>query len=536
LNSTPFKKDEAQIDDLLEQMIHQMVHAYFLVCCGAQDPEAKQDGRLLDGVHFGVIIEAINDISRRCRKKGLRMLFYASHRNDDDDGRRRLLDDGGSSQDGRPFIAVDPRGNTGGPPPLDGRSHCTHDNRYIRRPEITNWQVRDYSRCIDLALDSKGSTIYDLNDEGKLEPTDRRKGPPSATYIELIWDSKRVMIPREKAMAFPSLKRQAVKLDWFECIVPKCEFQVFKCLWDFIQHRKYSPSHEEGHQSSGASLHQRSGPPVIVGQGRVQEQPDGITTHIRVFKLAEGLIFEELRKYAVERLFSMSRTTDDPITAFKELYNDKEGGKGSIHADLHKWARAFLVRADDRYGSGYGLDYASPGRGRGLSNYEILLQTHRERFEKLYYRNAALKDDCKLVVAELTYPGRLDDNAVLGRDAGISSSAYQVPVHAPPAAGGYTPRPLLTAAPYGRRRSYDDLYDLTPALLQQSVYAPANVVPLAGQRLAIMPPSVVQTPDIAPATPYYSRRYSGGLGRSPLSARYGSGHRWRDPWDAYGVW
>ncbi|OQO14441.1 hypothetical protein B0A48_01318 [Cryoendolithus antarcticus] len=531
LNSTPFKKDKAQIDDLLEQMIHQMIHAYFLICCGAQDKEAKQDGRLLDGVHFGVILEAINEITRRCRRKGLRMLFYASHRNDG--GLRGLLDSGSSCQDGRPFIAIDPRGNTGGPPPLDGRSHCSHDNRHIRRPDVTNWQVRDYSRCIDLALDSKGSIIYDLNEEGKLEPTDRRKGPPSATYIELIWDSKRVIIPREKAMAFPSLKRQAVKLDRFECIVPECEFQVFKCLWDFIQHQKYSPSLEEGHHSASASSYHRTGPPIIVGQGRVQEQPDGITTHIRVFKLAEGLFFEELRKYALERLFSMSRTTDDPVTALKELYNDKDGGKSSIHADLHKWARAFLARTEDRYGGGYGLDYAGAGLGRGLSNYEILLQTHRERFEKLYHRNAALKDDCKLVVAELTYPGRLDDNAILGRDGGTASTAYQNPVHGPLAVGGYASRPLLAATPYGRRRSYDDLYNPAPALLQQPLYAPANVVPLPGERLAIMPPSMVQTPVIAAAAPYWPKRYIGGFGRDPVSARYRGGSRWRDPWATY---
>ncbi|OQO14762.1 hypothetical protein B0A48_00144 [Cryoendolithus antarcticus] len=533
LNSTPFKKDEAQIDDLLEQMIHQMIHAYFLICCGAQDPEAKQDGRLLDGVHFGVILMAIDEITRHCKKKALNMLFHASHRNDSHGNLRRLLDDGDSTRDGRPFIAIDPRGNTGGPPPPDGRSHCSHDNRYIRLPEVTNWQVRDFSRCIDLALDSKGSTIYDLNEEGKLEPTERRKGPPSATYIELIWDSKRVMIPREKAMAFPSLKRQAVKLDRFECIVPECEFQVFKCLWDFIQHQRYSPSLEEGHCPASASLSHRIGPPKIVGQGRGQEQPDDITTHIRVFKSAEGLFFEELRKYALERLFSMSRTTDDPIAALKELYNDKDGGKGSIHADLHKWARAFLARTDDRYGSGYGLDYTGAGLERGLSNYEILLQTHRERFEKLYHRNAALKDDCKLVVAEMTYPGRLDDNAVLGRDGGAASTAYQNPVHAPLAVGGYAPRPLLTATPYGRRRSYDDLYNPTPALLPQPIYAPANVVPLSGERLAIMPPSVVQTPVIAAATPYWPRRHTGGFGRDPVSARYRGGSRWRDPWATY---
>lgn len=36
LNGTPFREQTARIDDLLEMMIHQMLHAYFLVCCGAQ--------------------------------------------------------------------------------------------------------------------------------------------------------------------------------------------------------------------------------------------------------------------------------------------------------------------------------------------------------------------------------------------------------------------------------------------------------------------------------------------------------------------
>lgn len=140
----------------------------------------------------------------------------------------------------------------------------------------------------------------------------------------------------------------------------------------------------------------------------------GMLNHIKVFKVAESMKFEELQQYALKRLYDMPTTSDDPIETLKEVYNDgKDRGK-PIHAELHKFARKFLTKSDDMIPA---YEYFTHGLGnafRGTSNYEKIAQLCGQRFTDLYHRNMALKDDCKLVWAELLSAGEMSDQTLPG--------------------------------------------------------------------------------------------------------------------------
>lgn len=475
LNTRPFDERGADLDDMLDALIHQMIHAYFLVCCGTPLKDGQSDGRLLDALHFGVILSTIKEISEDCEEGPLGLTFYAHLRGGQSRGsggyssyRRALLDYHDSRSDAKPYIAIDPKGNTVGLPPDDGQTHCMHDNRRFRPADIRNWQVTNYRNAIELDMDKKGRTIYDLDVSGKLLPVDRLHGPASSTYVELVWDDKRVMAPREKVVEFDSLKKPLQREGKYELHMPKCDFHTLKCVWDFIQHSKYSPQH--AHLGLAASLRHQNmkGPPIIV-HGSAFDTTDGVAIHIRVFKVAEGMKFTELQSYAMERLYEMPTAADDPITALKEIYNENDKDKDKpIHAELHKWARKFLARTDEppHHHRRHTLARRDPWysewhhHARGTSNYEKLVAIHGERFQALYHRNAALKDDSKLVVAQLSYPSHLlSDETEPALALPPLDTTGDSRVHHPSYPSTSLAPHLPAAEPIRRRRSFSDFHD-----------------------------------------------------------------------------
>ncbi|GAB7357983.1 hypothetical protein MBLNU230_g0150t1 [Neophaeotheca triangularis] len=405
LNKAPFEDGVGDVEELLDAMIHQMIHAFFLVCCGAQPKDAKQDGRLLDGLHFGVILLTIKDISRRCKLGALPLVFYSRNRRNVE--RQRNLQarlNGAPRRDLTPsFVALDTKSTAIGPPPADGQSHCSHENASITRAQIKNWQVQSYSVAIDLAMDDRGDEINDLGADKKLHPIKRVNGPPSDDYIEAIWGGSRIMFLRKKAMQFPSLKKAIEKDRKKELKIPDCSMDLLCCLWDYISHQHYfdpdKPSMKEVDQTDLGRL---PGPPTIRpiredsawrdSRQRRDEYEDDPKTHIEVYKLAEDLKFDELQGYALYRLYKMHQTSKNPIEALKELYKSKP-----IASDLHKWARKFLAK-------GFPKDqYGRPFRGAGMNkcNLNTLQECYRSEFEDLFNKCEAFKDDCVHVRNEL---------------------------------------------------------------------------------------------------------------------------------------
>lgn len=405
LNVEPYKDGQGDIDDLLDALIHQMIHAYFLTCCGAQKRGEKADGRLMDGIHFGVIQQTIRDVSTRCVDGPLKMIFHAMKRYDldqEDDFQPNMLVQRGrmgpifppNYRARQEFIAIDPRGSAVGGVPSDGQTHCLHDNRKIRKEQIKNWQVEEYSKALDLGLaEMKGEKIWDWDKSGLLVECDRVKAEPSATFAELIWNKKRVIVPREKAMAFASIVKPLKKHGLYELELPECDLDIFSCIYDFITkpgHYRYETNaHAVREDYIAARIHAEA-PILLLEDGsertfevKLDKNPP-IMTHLKVFHAAEEIKFEELMRYALQRLYREPQMTEDPIQALEVLYRVHPSmsatAKDPISSELHKWSRKFLTRRDEYDGTGF-------------SNCDKMLEWHRERFQALYHKCPAFQDD-----------------------------------------------------------------------------------------------------------------------------------------------
>ncbi|RMZ28468.1 hypothetical protein D0859_07460 [Hortaea werneckii] len=392
LNKLPFEDGDGSMDDLLDFLIHQMIHAYFLITCGAQPKGAEPDGRLMDGLHFGVLLLTIKDITMRCRAGELDLIFYTANRTGSNLNRRK-----------NKFIAMNPRGAGAGLSISDGQSHCGHDNRYVRPAQMQNWQVETYSLAIELGMDSKGDQIYDIDGDSNFNAVDRLKGPPSSTYAELIWNEKRVMVPREKALTFESLSRPLEKNEKMELRVPECNEKVFCQLYNFFtcgstqrdQSKLVIPDDEPQ-----ASV--RVAPILAVYQRNPVDLESGVNVYLDLFKVAEAMKFEELMAHVLSQLWRIPYTTDDPIRTLQTLYNDNTDS-GPVHAELHRWARGFLQRCEHDTDPEVTLTWAGyTYYSKGCSNYEKILQYFHDDFKDLFHRNAAFRDDCRTVAALLT--------------------------------------------------------------------------------------------------------------------------------------
>ncbi|KAF2774076.1 hypothetical protein EJ03DRAFT_370894 [Teratosphaeria nubilosa] len=406
LNMTPFDETDGDVDQMLDAIIHQMVHAFFCVACGAIPVGEPVDGRLLDGVEFCVIMSTIRDISRSCRAHVLPLFIYAEC--------RRLSMCPGARRQKVEFIGSDAKHTLAKERPSDGQSHCYLDNSHVRPAEIKNWQVEKYSASIDLDMESKGPKIFDYGADNKMIECDRMTALPSREYIELIWNGKRIMAPRERALSFESILKPLKKDDKYELQVPECPQSVFAQLFNFFNTGD-TLAPKEAMLGAGTQI----GPPVLARASSEEaaylEQVNGVVNHLQLFKVAEDMKFEELVQLVLDRLWMMKTTQENPITILLELYDDKQN-KGPIHAELHKWAREFLKRADnfDTYekqkqwyadlgkywSSWYRPDVVTPEwyySDFGTSNFEKIQTWFPEPFAKLYERNSAFRDDCNAV-------------------------------------------------------------------------------------------------------------------------------------------
>lgn len=467
LNSTSFEGFEADIDDLLEALIHHMIHAFFLVCCGVQKKGDKQDGRLMDGVQFGVILLTIKDICKQCADGPLTLVFHASKRKALE-GQLPSMDSvwpytwdtmrGGDSAALQPYILT----SGVGPGPADSQTHCLHENRHVTFDEIRNWQVQVYSRALDANMESKGEKIWDFNDKHKLVEHDRRfTTKPSSTYIELIWDQKRVMANRERALAFRSLKETIEKDAKFELAIPECEEHIFKCIYDYLNRKAYGREEGEEELARSRQSGRRQLAPVLVGYLRAAhvrsnvEKPS-ITLHIQVFKTAEKLKFGELQKYALHRLYELETTDDEPIEPLRLIYLEGGGdNEGLIHSDLHNWARRFLARTDEHKLEYYPLGSPWCQNGIGISNLVKIVQLHHDGFQELCHRSRSFKEDVQLAVAKIvsgqSSESLWESSSALG---GMSSLSTDSLIASPMLGGrlsgglgfGLGSRPLLTSS------------------------------------------------------------------------------------------
>jgi hypothetical protein len=190
--------------------------------------------------------------------------------------------------------------------------------------------------------------------------------------------------------------------------VPPCDIDTFRCIYDFINKDGYLATPQE--RLLQWPLREGQGPAILFREHEATRgliAPDvSIITHIKVFKAAESMRFEELMKRALEQMDSIPMTMENPMALFRALYNDEQAPPGPIHAALHRWSRKFMIRTEDdtgAYTSYLGphhdiLHRHRPGASRGPppSNIEKVADWFPDPFLELYHRSSAFREDVNI--------------------------------------------------------------------------------------------------------------------------------------------
>ncbi|KAL2357584.1 hypothetical protein BJ546DRAFT_824820, partial [Cryomyces antarcticus] len=325
----------ASREDIIASLIHHMIHAYFLVCCGPAAKNDPDDKRLKHGKRFGLVLYKIRDISGYGYRRHLPLhfghdLLVGSEYWDEDYNiwvpYHRLSWSAQSSPS--PLNHVDKHGCSDCPPHITpfAKRKCKHWYHEIGMKALETKQLEKLGEC-----------VYEIGDKDTAS-IPRPKAGPLEDFIELLWQPsndaspQRIITDRAKTTAFASLAPRFAD-GVRELALPPLSFAYLKHLHNFITTSAYGP--DLGKVQDGTT-----GPPRILDVQK--DAPQYLAMDTAMFKVGDALGFEELRAHALQRLRDQHFTHEDALAALADLYSDS--GSDGPHADLRAWALAFLTR------------------------------------------------------------------------------------------------------------------------------------------------------------------------------------------------
>ncbi|KAF2705952.1 hypothetical protein K504DRAFT_350360, partial [Pleomassaria siparia CBS 279.74] len=331
LNS--FLHQHAKPRDVIASLVHQMIHAFFLVACGPQDEKETGYGRLDHGLHFGKVMETIKTLSG-AKIKPLPLDFGHSLGPHYDDyyapphRRRRTCN-------GKWYS-----------------SHCHAHVEAIGENDINEWYGAVCHPLLELPESVQKATVLLYNDRHhKLEEVPRSSPttPPSTESVEFVFQDKTVLIPGGKIDAFSSIRKAVDKTESRYLVIPEeVDEESFMRLLELIHLGRYSPD------IGPVRAPGKKGPPII--KPLHHESQPFLLTDVRMFKLGALLGFDEVKGVALERLNSQHVTREDPVCVLKEIYDGADPDP-----DLRVWVKGFLTKGpetdwlDPRLGIGGGM-------------------------------------------------------------------------------------------------------------------------------------------------------------------------------------
>ncbi|TPX20861.1 hypothetical protein DIZ76_016758 [Coccidioides immitis] len=367
LNS--FLAYEENVPFLIPFLIHHMVHAYFLVCCDAQGNDQADNHSLQHGLGFSTLIYRIREV---CRAQGTRAVRT-------------------SSMPSRPCAYRNP----------------VRADRHIKRAA----QSKGWSYCLwygDDGLDkvlcrAHMSTLDEMKlhdgkdgkptpelypkshylhtaqvDKASFVPVLRTRYPASLEgYVELHFANFAVPFPRSKLTPFESISSNIPQGN-VSINVPAPSNHLFFAFYSFLLNEDYPPELVRVSTPYLTTTTAR-GPPSIATFH--PNTPAYLVNDIQMFVLGSRMAFDELKEKALERLYSMSETHNDPMAVLEEIYNEADLEKEEHKNTLRNWARAFLAKKIEKSGE---------------TNILILQKSEqwKDRFMGLRKKNQLFNKDC----------------------------------------------------------------------------------------------------------------------------------------------
>ncbi|KAF2106235.1 hypothetical protein BDV96DRAFT_654942 [Lophiotrema nucula] len=369
---------QAQPRDIVANLIHHMIHAFFLVACGPEEEKEVGYGRLSHGMHFGKVANTIKKLSAVHGKPlplGFSRYLYGHSYYDEYHPRRE------NRHSSRWY-----------------RSNCHSDVPSIPEPDIEDFYEGICAPLLDLPEPVQKAQVLIYNERRHcLEEVHRASdlATPSADSVEFLFEEKPVQVPRSKVEHYMCVNKAFDRAKGRYLEVPDgFSKDTFLTLLELLHTDTYSPDIRP------VTACGKSGPPVI--KSYQSDSLPYLLTDIHVFKLANEMRFDDVKAIALDRLRCQVATHEDPIIVLKALYDG-----GEPDPDLRDWARKFLLKtpSDDMWASAHRRTLPSlepPNLVKLQKDYML-----RERFYALIPRFGALESDVRQAEESLLRGGRL---------------------------------------------------------------------------------------------------------------------------------
>jgi hypothetical protein len=324
---------------ILAILIHQMAHAYFLVCCGYGSGDQHD---LKHGLPISTLLHTIK-AKFLWNNRFFPQLF-------------RCTDN----------LSRHPAASSFGQYGMEGQSYCSwHCSdyedfssclkylHYTLRPLKVDKKTADeegsfevekhYPRSQYLHIYRQGAAILDPIPRSQYELRHR-----SETLIEFHYQGKAIPLHVANLRHWPNFRAYLAENQRSIVKVPKdVGAKAFQSLFIFAIQAEYEPVwRSDGYTTKGP-------PKIHTGSGNVSETGPFVPVEdFRVYAVAQTIGFDELRRYALQRLYSQSLLKGDAMDFVEEVYTGKEPGKDKPVAcgkgwkpdqDLREFMKAFLT-------------------------------------------------------------------------------------------------------------------------------------------------------------------------------------------------
>ncbi|KAI4180438.1 MAG: hypothetical protein LQ348_005197 [Seirophora lacunosa] len=320
--------------DVFAALIHQMIHAYYLQCCGFRDRGHTGEGHDLGHDQaFQALLECIRE---HCTvlKKDL----------------SKALSTPGSSKK-----AVSQK-------PIPGTSCCYGQKKRLNQVDVQNW--RDAAAAKTKSPKDDGDfpkDMYYVHKNGTEDPPLELEKwlYPREAYIFLHFDNRHYPVARSLISDLTALTSSTYFEDKVFLQLPQGTSEGdFLAFYFFLVHAMYPPYFKALNAESTSFEPTRRGPPKI--QPYDASAPTYLNRLVSAFQLGTVLQYRPFRDFTLKGLYSLESTAEDPVTVLEQVYCRRNSLQhlatpASIEApdaQLRVWTRRWLAVENDAPGSG----------------------------------------------------------------------------------------------------------------------------------------------------------------------------------------
>ncbi|KAL8686435.1 MAG: hypothetical protein Q9224_005448, partial [Gallowayella concinna] len=348
--------------DIFAALIHQMVHAYYLQCCGHRARDDDGNGHDLEHEeHFLALLQCIGEHCEPLQRVLTADLgLPRSRHNDRFMDRHRLVESSGGS--------------------TSGASSCYSQHKGYSGAEIREWRDLAVAKSKSLQEAQEASTtsggkndksfpgnVYHITKEGAEQPPGsfNKWELPREAYVLLQFDDRYYPVARNSVTDLSALTSSPYFKDRYYLELPQgTSHEDFLTLYFFLVHGAYPPSMKEINREANFIRTPNHGPPVIKPYD--PNSPKQMVPLIAASQLGAELRYKPLHDHALQGLGALPSTAEDPIEALAKIYRAPATSQHSAtpmpttsaYSQLGdwvaRWLQVALPAADwGQYGSTY---------------------------------------------------------------------------------------------------------------------------------------------------------------------------------------